>query len=115
MSLKITEQESNGITTLALDGRLVLGEETNSFRNEINKLLAAGRKKIVLDVAHVTYIDSSGVGALAGCYHSATSKGASLKLANLGNRFREILQVTRLLTIFETYDSGSAAAKSFSA
>jgi len=113
MALKITEQEANGVTTVALDGRVVLGEESNAFRDKMNQLLAAGKKNIVLDVRNVTYIDSAGVGALAAVYHSANAKGATLKLANLGSRFKEILQVTRLLTIFETYDSDAAAAASF--
>jgi anti-sigma B factor antagonist len=96
-----------------LSGRIVLGEESNAMREQIKGMLAAGQKKIVLNLADVTYIDSAGLGALVAAHHSARTQGASLKLAHLGQKFQEILQVTKLLTVFEVHDTEAAAIRSF--
>jgi len=113
MALIMTEQELNGITVVGMKGEIVLGEESNAFREKIKELLMAGKKKIVLNVANVNYIDSTGVGVLVACFNSARLHDAALKLANVWSRFREVLQMTRLLTVFDTYDSESAAIQSF--
>ena len=113
MALRMAERDVNGITVLDIDGRIVLGEESNSFREKVKGLLASGKKKIVLNLANVTYIDSAGLGTLVATFHSARSQGASLKLANLGAKFKEVLQVTKLMTVFDTYESESAAIQSF--
>lgn len=109
----MTERDVNGITVLDIEGRIVLGEESNSFREKVKGLLAAGKKKIVLNMQNVSYIDSAGLGTLVATFHSAKSQGATLKLANLGAKFREVLQVTKLMTVFDTYDSEAAAVQSF--
>ena len=109
----MTNREVDGVSVVALDGRIVLGEESNALREKVKSLLASGQKKIVLNMNNVTYIDSSGLGALVASHTSARSQGASLKLAHLGSKFQEILQVTRLLTVFEVYDSEAAAISSF--
>lgn len=114
MALKITDREESGISILALDGRIVLGEESNALRERVKALLAAGKKKIVLNMANVTYIDSAGLGTLVASHHSARTQGASLRLSNLGQKFQEILQVTKLLTVFDVHDSEAAAIASFS-
>lgn len=114
MALRITDREIDGVSVLELEGRVVLGDESNSFREHVKSLLAAGKKKIVLNLANVTYIDSAGLGTLVASFHSARSQGATLKLANLGAKFREVLQVTKLLTVFDVYDSEGAAVHSFS-
>ncbi len=113
MALRMAERDVNGITVLDIEGRIVLGEESNSFREKVKGLLASGKKKIVLNLANVTYIDSAGLGTLVATFHSARSQGASLKLANLGAKFKEVLQVTKLMTVFDTYDSEAAAIQSF--
>ncbi len=115
MTLRINERDVNGVTVVDIDGRIVLGEESNAFRERIKGLLAAGKKKIVLNLANVTYIDSSGLGTLVATFHSARSQGATMKLANLGAKFKEVLQVTKLITVFDTYDSETAAIQSFGA
>ena len=115
MALRMTDREVNGVTVIDLEGRIVLGEESNSFREKVKGLLAAGKKKIVLNLANVTYIDSAGLGTLVATFHSARSQGAMLKLANLGQKFKEVLQVTKLMTVFDTYESEAAAVQSFSA
>ena len=114
MALKISNREVEGVGVVELAGRIVLGEESNAMREQIKSLLAGGQKKIVLNLDHVTYIDSAGLGALVAAHHSARSQGAALKLAHLGSRFQEILQVTKLLTVFEVHDSEAAAVRSFS-
>ena len=114
MALRMTERDVNGVTAVDIEGRIVLGEESNAFREKIKGLLAAGKKKIVLNLATVSYIDSAGLGTLVATFHSARSQGATLKLANLGTKFKEVLQVTKLMTVFDTYDSEDLAVKSFS-
>ena len=114
MALKMNVREVDGVGVVGLEGRVVLGEESNALREQVKSMLAAGQKKIVLNMDHVTYIDSAGLGTLVAAHHSARTQGASLKLSNLGSRFQEILQVTKLLTVFEVYDSEAAAVRSFS-
>ena len=113
MALKITERVVDGVTVLALEGRIVLGEESNALREKVKSLLAAGQKKVVLNMADVTYIDSSGLGTLVALHTSAKSQGASMKISNLGSKFQEILQVTKLVTVFDTYATEAAAVASF--
>ncbi len=113
MALKMTEREVSGITVVAMDGRIVLGEESNALRERIKGLLAGKKTKIVLDMGNVTYIDSAGLGTLVATYHSARQQGATMKLVNLGQKFREVLQVTKLLTVFEVHDNEAAAVSSF--
>jgi len=114
VALRMTDHEVDGVTVLDIDGRIVLGEESNAFRERVKALLAAGKKKIVLNLANVTYIDSAGLGTLVATFHSARSQGAVLKLANLGAKFKEVLQVTKLMTVFDTYETEAAAIQSFS-
>ncbi len=114
MALKMTNREVDGVSVVALEGRIVLGEESNALRERIKSLLAANQKKIVLNMDNVTYIDSAGLGTLVAAHTSAKSQKAGLKLSNLGSKFQEVLQVTKLLTVFDVYDSEAAAIGSFS-
>jgi anti-sigma B factor antagonist len=109
----MTDREVNGITVVAMDGRIVLGEESGALRERIKSLLNDKKTKIVLDMGNVTYIDSAGLGTLVATYHSARQQGAALKLVNLGQKFREVLQVTKLLTVFEVHDTEASALASF--
>jgi len=109
----MTERDVSGVSVLDIEGRIVLGEESNSFREKVKSLLAAGKKKIILNLAQVSYIDSAGLGTLVATFHSARSQGATLKLTNLGSKFKEVLQVTKLMTVFDTYDNETAAIQSF--
>jgi anti-sigma B factor antagonist len=115
MSLRITNSEVDGVTVLELDGRISLGEESNSLREKLKGLVAAGTKKIVLNVANIKYIDSTGLGTLVAAHVSAKTEGASLRLCHLGEKFHDILQVTKLLTVFDVYDTQAAAVSSFQA
>ena len=105
MALKMTNREVDGVSVVALDGRIVLGEESNALREKVKSLIAEAKKKIVLNMANVTFIDSAGLGTLVAAHRSAKSQGAALKLAHLGAKFQEVLQITKLLTVFDVYNS----------
>jgi anti-sigma B factor antagonist len=107
------EKESDGVTVLELDGRIVLGEESNAFRERVKALLASGKTKIVLNMANVTYIDSAGLGTLVALHRSAWSQGATLRLAQLGAKYMGLFQVTKLLTVFDVYPTEAEAVDSF--
>lgn len=113
MALKITNREVDGITVVEMEGRIVLGEESNALRELIKGLLADNKKKIVLNMGNVTFIDSAGLGTLVATYHSARNQGTNLKLSNLGTKFQEVLQITKLMTVFEVFDTEVAAIQSF--
>lgn len=115
MALRIVEKEAGGVTVLELEGRIVLGEESNAFRERVKALLASGKTKIVLNMGNVTYIDSAGLGTLVASHQSARTQGAALRLAQLGQKFMELLQVTKLLTVFDVYPTEAEAVKSFAA
>lgn len=114
MALKITSREVEGVTVVVLDGRIVLGEETNALREKVKALLAGGSKKIVLNMDKATQIDSAGLGTLVGLHSSAKTQGASLRLCNLGTNFKEVLQITKLLTVFDVSNTEADAVRSFS-
>jgi anti-sigma B factor antagonist len=114
VDLKMTNREADGVAVLALQGRLVLGDETNAFREKIKALIAEGHKKILLNLDNVTLIDSTGLGTLVSAHHSAASRDASLRLCNLGTKFQAVLQVTRLLTVFDVSDTEADGIRSFS-
>jgi anti-sigma B factor antagonist len=115
MALQIVEKESGGVTILGLSGRITLGEESNQLRSHIKEMLAEGSKRLVLDLGDISYIDSAGLGTLVAGFTSSQSQGAVMKLANLTKRFREQLNITKLVTVFDVYDSVDAAVKSFAA
>ena len=114
MSLHITESVVDGVSLLALSGRIVLGEESNALREKLKSLATGGATKIVLNMAEIDYIDSSGLGTLVAAHLSAKTAGASVRLCNLGHKFNEIMQVTKLMTVFDVYDTEAAAVASFS-
>jgi anti-sigma B factor antagonist len=113
MSVKMTNSEIDGVSVVELDGRIVLGEESNSLREKLKSLVVAGKKKIVLNMANIRYIDSAGLGTLVAAHVSAKTQGASVRLCHLGKKFHEVMQVTRLLTVFDVYDTQAAAVSSF--
>ena len=113
MALKMNVREVDGVGVVGLDGRVVLGEESNALREQVKSMLAGGQNKIVLNMDHVTYIDSAGLGTLVAAHHSAKSQGAGLRLCHLGSKFQEVLQITKLLTVFEVYNTEAEAVASF--
>ena len=114
VALKLSQREVDGVTVVALDGRIVLGEESNALREKVKSLLAEGKKNIVLNMDNITFIDSAGLGTLVASHHTAKKEGSSLRLCHLGSKFQEVLQITKLLTVFEVYDTEAAAVASFS-
>jgi len=113
MPVKIVNREVDGVSVVELDGRIVLGEESNALREKLKSLIAEGKKKIVLNMANIKYIDSAGLGTLVAGHVSAKSQGASVRLCHLGQKFHEVLQLTKLLTVFDVYDTEAAAVGSF--
>ena len=113
MTVSMTNSEVDGVSVVTLDGRIVLGEESTSFREKLRSLIAEGKKKIVLNMANIKYIDSAGLGTLVAAHLSAKNQGASVRLSNLGTKFYEVMQITKLLTIFDVYDTEAAAVSSF--
>jgi anti-sigma B factor antagonist len=113
VSLKITSGEVGGVAVVWLDGRIVLGEETVAFRDAVKNLIAQGNTKLVLNMNNVTLIDSAGLGALVSAYSTAKLHGVSLRLCHLGSKFSEMLQITRLLTVFDVSDTQAEAISSF--
>jgi anti-sigma B factor antagonist len=114
VALKMTSREVDGVTVIAMDGRIVLGEESNALREKVKALVAEGKKKVVMNMDNVTFIDSAGLGTLVAAHHSAKNQGASLRLCHLGTKFQEVLQITKLMTIFEVYNTEAEAVASFS-
>jgi anti-sigma B factor antagonist len=115
MALKVVEAEVNGVTVLKLIGRVTLGEETNQLRARMKESLSEGKTRLVLDLGEVTYIDSAGLGTLVAGFTSAQNQGAAMKLANLTKRFSEQLNITKLVTVFDVYNTVDEAVKSFGA
>jgi len=113
MALQIVEKDMNGVTVLELFGRVTLGDESNQLRTKIKDLLGQGKKRLALDLGNVSYIDSAGLGTLVAGYTSAQSQGASIKLANLTKKFSEQLNITKLVTVFDVYNSVPGAIASF--
>ena len=113
MALNIVEKEIEGVTVLMLAGRVTLGDESSQLRTKLKELLGKGKTRLVLDLAEVSYIDSAGLGTLVAGFTSAQNQGANLKLANLTKRFKEQLNITKLVTVFDVFDSIPDAVKSF--
>ncbi len=114
MALRMDAKESDGVTVLTLAGRVTLGDESNQLRSKIKELLAQGKKRLVLDLGDVSYIDSAGLGTLVAAYTSARNDGGEIRLANVTKKFGELLNITKLVTIFGVYESVADALKSFS-
>jgi anti-sigma B factor antagonist len=113
MALKMMNREVDGVAVVALDGRIVLGEETGALREKVRSLVAEGKKNLLLNLGNVTMIDSSGLGALVAAYSSAQAGGATLRLCNLGSQTNQLLQMTKLLTVFEVSNTEEDAVRSF--
>ena len=113
MPLEITQREMNGIYLLALRGRLVLGDESSGFRSTVDNLLSSGATRIVVNLEHVNYVDSAGLGALIEVHRKTKAKGGRLKLSNLGPNFKHALELARLLPVFETSPTEAAAVAGF--
>jgi anti-sigma B factor antagonist len=112
--MKIEMRTIGDIRILDCSGKITLGEGTMAVRNTVRDILKDNGKKIILNLANVNYIDSSGIGELVSTYTTVTNNGGQLKLLSLTKKIHELLQITKLLTVFQVFDSESAAIASFS-
>jgi len=113
--MQIEERAVGDVTVLDLKGRVTLGEGDELLKDKVNSLINQGRRKLVLNLADVPYIDSAGLGEIVRTYTTVSRQGGSLKLLNLTKRITDLLSITKLLTVFETFESEDDAVKSFSA
>jgi anti-sigma B factor antagonist len=113
--MDIVERTVSDVTVLDLKGKMTLGEGDELLKDKINSLLANGKKKLILNLEGVPYIDSAGLGEIVRTYTTVSRQGGNLKLLNLTKRIEDLLAITKLLTVFETYDAEQEAVKSFSA
>jgi anti-sigma B factor antagonist len=113
MDMKITNRQVGDVAIVDFSGRITLGEESAALRQAVHDLLAQGKKKILFNLGHVTYIDSAGLGHLISAFTSVKRQGGELKLLNLTDKVEDVLQVTKLYTVFDIMDDESVALKSF--
>jgi len=111
--MDIVERTVSDVTVLDLKGKMTLGEGDEMLKDKINSLLAAGKKKLLLNLEGVPYIDSAGLGEVVRTYTTVSRQGGSLKLLNLTKRIEDLLSITKLLTVFDTFDSEQEAIKSY--
>lgn len=114
MSVKLTIRQVGDVTVIDAEGRITLGEGSSAFRETIRDRVAKGDKKILLNLGEVSYIDSSGIGELVSAFTTVTNHGGALKLLNLTKRVKDLLQITKLYTVFEVFDDEATAVRSFS-
>ena len=113
MALSIASREVNGVTVLDLSGRITLGEGSVQLRDAVRDLIGKGQKNILVNLGDVNYIDSSGLGELVSAYTSARNQGARLKLLKLTKKVHDLLQLTKLYTVFDIYDDEARAIASY--
>ena len=112
--MEIAERSSGDVKILDLHGKLTIGDGDELLKDKINSLVQQGHTKIVLNLGDVPYVDSAGLGQMVSSYRTVTRSGGNLRLLNLTARIREVLTITKLLTVFDTYESESEALASFS-
>jgi|SRR5579884_3148209 len=115
MALTAKVRKAGDVAIVDLNGKITLGENTGILRDELRSLLAQGNKNIILNMAGVGYVDSAGLGELVGAYTTATNQGGSVKLLNLQGKMKDLMQITKLHTIFPSFEDEKAAVESFGA
>lgn len=113
MSMKTSNRQVDGVTIVDCSGRITLGEGSVILRDSVRELLGKGNKKILLNLGDVNYIDSSGIGELVSAYTTVKNQGGELKLLNLTKKVNDLLQITKLYTVFDVRDDEAGAIKSF--
>ncbi|MDP9038562.1 MAG: STAS domain-containing protein [Acidobacteriota bacterium] len=114
MSMKVATRQVDGITILDLSGRITLGEGSVTLRDAIRDLVGKGSRKILLNLGNVNYIDSSGIGEMVSAFTSVKNAGGELKLLNLTKKVHDLLQITKLYTVFDIKDDEASAVSAFS-
>ena len=113
MSMKVSTRQVDGVTILDLSGRITLGEGSVVLRDAVHDALAKGSKKILLNLGDISYIDSSGIGELVSAFTSVKNQGGELKLLNLTRKVQDLLQITKLYTVFDVKDDEASAISAF--
>jgi len=113
MSVKLSIRQMDNVSVVDVSGRITLSDGSSTVRDALRGMASEGKKKILLNFKEVFYIDSSGLGALVSSYATLTKQGVQLKLLNLTHRVKDLLMITKLLTVFEVYDDEAAAVRSF--
>ncbi len=113
MSVKLTTRQVGDVTVIDAIGRITLGEGASTFRDKVRELVASGHKKMLLNLAEVSYIDSSGIGEMVSGFTTVTNQGGVLKLLSLTKRVKDLLQITKLYTVFEVFEDEATAVRSF--
>ena len=113
MSVKLTTRQVGDVTVVDAAGRITLGDGATTFRDTVRDLSAAGHKKMLLNLAEVSYIDSSGIGEMVSAFTTVTNQGGQMKLLNLTKRVKDLLQITKLYTVFDVYDDEPEAVRKF--
>ncbi len=113
MSLKFKTRQVDGVSIMDLSGRVTLGEGSVTLRDAVRDILGKGSKKILLNLGEVDYIDSSGLGELVSAYTAVKNQGGEMKLLNLTKKVKDLLQITKLYTVFDVMDDEAAAVASF--
>jgi len=113
VSVKLSTRQVGDVTVIDAVGRITLGEGASTFRDAIRELAAKGDKKLLLNLSEVSYIDSSGIGELVSGFTTVTNHGGQLKLVGLTKRVKDLLQITKLYTVFDVYDVETSAVRSF--
>lgn len=113
MSVQVTNRVVGDVSVIDVAGRITLGEGASALRENIRGLVGKGNKKILLNLSDVSYIDSSGIGELVSGFTTVTNQGGVLKLLGLTKRVKDLLQITKLYTVFEVFDDEAAAVRSF--
>ena len=111
--MKIVERQVDDVTILDLHGKILIGEGDDALREAVTRLASGGKSKLLLNLADVPYVDSAGLGEIVRCYTTVSRNGGRLKLLNLTKKIQDLLAITKLLTVFETYDSEDEAVRSF--
>jgi anti-sigma B factor antagonist len=112
--MQIHQRVVGDVTVIDISGKMTLGEGDELLRDKVNSLIQQGQKKLVLNLAEVPYIDSAGLGEIVRTYTTVSRQGGALKLLSLTKRIQDLLAITKLLTVFETFDTEADAVKSFS-
>lgn len=113
MSLQAYTRMDRGVAVIELDGKITLGEGSGLLRDTVNQAITDGHKNILLDLEGVSYIDSAGLGELVGCNSFAKAHGATIRLVHLQKKIQGLLQITKLITMFDTFDDEDIAVRSF--
>ena len=111
--LNIRERQAGDVTILDMDGRITIGEGSVALRSAVRRLLEEGKKNLLLNLAGVSYIDSSGIGELVSCYTAINKEKGQLKLLSLTEKLRDLLTITKLLTVFDAFDTEEEALSKF--